>query len=93
MDSLSLFRTVIWDLNDRDQADVRLERILAWVGENALPERVFDQAKLDAWAHQQGFTQAVDVKAIAALLRQVERYIPVHDPVGVAVRDMIHAYG
>ena len=91
MDSLDLFRRCIWNI-DSDEADARMEAVLAWVGESATPERVFSQAQLDHWATQNGYVLR-DVKPIAALLRRVERYIPVHDPVGQDVRDMIHAYG
>ena len=57
MDSLDFFRSCLWDMRDRDQADDRLRRILIWVGANAVPERVFPAAALDKWALENGYVR------------------------------------
>lgn len=84
MDSLDLFRRCLWNI-DRDEADARLEAILAWVGTNALPERVFSQPQLAAWAHRNGYTTDHDIAGVVQLLRDVQPLIPWHDPRGSRV--------
>lgn len=86
-----LLASTPWAAN-RAAADELLERTLAWAGDNAVPERVFDAAKLHAWAAKQGYARTVDVEQIAAVLRKVQPWIVAPSELATEVNDLIAQY-
>lgn len=74
MDSLDLYR-VLHPVPDRAEADALLERLLAWVGAFAVPERIYIRADLDAWALRNGYEKR-DSEPLCALLREAYAVLP-----------------
>jgi hypothetical protein len=92
MDSLDFFRRCIWPINDREEADARLDAVLAWCATNVQPERIYGREQLQAWAARNGYTTTVDTQELCALLRRLKPLTEAPGELNSAIVDMLHKY-
>ena len=89
MDSQDFFR-VVTQPPTRDQSDSMLERALGWISSCSLPEKVFTEDVLHAWALRSGYEKK-DSTELIDLLRQADGVLPHPSKLTRAINDAVMA--